>query len=366
MTNSDKQTSQNTEESRKKRQSTKAFPKNTLEDSLRIAQSIKENNAGRPFSRFTLAKSLNYSPNSSGFRLLIISAGKFGLTTGGYLAEKIELTPLGLSIVSPRTEIEKKEALKKALFNIPFYEKFYNDFKNNKLPNEELLKNTLNRDYGIPLEDTGLCIGLLKKNAEFLGIIEDYKGAKYIHLNKLEDMEEDRTIENGDENSIDRIEPDLTDKEDGQKPTEIKQAVLQNVFISHGHNKDIVNQLKELLTFGKFTPVIAAEHNTTAIPVPEKVLNEMKACFAGIIHVEDEQKMMDSEGKEHLVLNQNVLIEIGSALALYGKNIILLVKKGTQLPSNLQGLYKCEYEGEKLDYDATMRLLKTFNELAQE
>ena len=41
--------------------------------------------------------------------------------------------------------------------------------------------------------------------------------------------------------------------------------------------------------------------------------------------------MIDPEGKEHQILNQNVLIEIGVAQALYGKNIILLVEKGAQL-----------------------------------
>jgi predicted nucleotide-binding protein len=49
-------------------------------------------------------------------------------------------------------------------------------------------------------------------------------------------------------------------------------------------------------------------------------------------------------------------------MALYDKNFILLVHKGVPLPSNLQGLYRCEYEGDKLDYEATMKLLKTFNE----
>jgi predicted nucleotide-binding protein len=57
-----------------------------------------------------------------------------------------------------------------------------------------------------------------------------------------------------------------------------------------------------------------------------------------------------------------VLIEIGAAMALYGRRFILLVEKGATLPSNLQGLYEVRYEGEKLDYDATMRLLKAFND----
>jgi predicted nucleotide-binding protein len=69
-----------------------------------------------------------------------------------------------------------------------------------------------------------------------------------------------------------------------------------------------------------------------------------------------------TDGNTHIKINDNVLIEIGAAMAFYGRNYILLVQKGVRLPSNLQGLYRCEYEGERLDYYATMKILKTFNQ----
>ena len=37
---------------------------------------------------------------------------------------------------------------------------------------------------------------------------------------------------------------------------------------------------------------------------------------------------------------------------------------GVTLPSNLQGLYRCDYEGNRLEYDATMKLLKTFSQFS--
>ena len=49
-------------------------------------------------------------------------------------------------------------------------------------------------------------------------------------------------------------------------------------------------------------------------------------------------------------------------MALYGRKIVLLVEKEVSLPSNLQGLYRCDFEGDKLDYDVTMKLLKTFTQ----
>ena len=55
-------------------------------------------------------------------------------------------------------------------------------------------------------------------------------------------------------------------------------------------------------------------------------------------------------------MNDNVLIEIGAARALDGERVILRVEKGVALPSNLHGLYRCDFDGGKLDYEATMKL----------
>ena len=69
---------------------------------------------------------------------------------------------------------------------------------------------------------------------------------------------------------------------------------------------------------------------------------------------------------EQSLVNQNVLIEIGAAMALYGRRFILLVKEGVELPSNLHGLYEVRYAGDKLDGDVTIRLLKAINEMKKE
>jgi predicted nucleotide-binding protein len=116
------------------------------------------------------------------------------------------------------------------------------------------------------------------------------------------------------------------------------------------------------LAFGNFEPIVSVEREATAIPVPEKVFEDMRSCSAGVLHVGAEGKYLDRDGNEHVKINDNVLIEIGAAMALYGKRVILLVEKGVALPSNLQGLYRCEFEGDKLDYESTMKLLKTFSQ----
>jgi len=92
-------------------------------------------------------------------------------------------------------------------------------------------------------------------------------------------------------------------------------------------------------------------------------MNDMRSCGAAIIHVDAEQKLLDKDANEHIVLNPNVLIEIGAAMALYGRRFILLVKAGITLPSNLQGLYQVRYEGDSLGGDATIKLLEAINDM---
>ena len=58
-----------------------------------------------------------------------------------------------------------------------------------------------------------------------------------------------------------------------------------------------------------------------------------------------------------------MLIEIGAAMALYGKRFILLVKNGVQLPSDVKGLYEVRYDGEQLDGEVTIRLLKAIKDM---
>jgi predicted nucleotide-binding protein len=79
--------------------------------------------------------------------------------------------------------------------------------------------------------------------------------------------------------------------------------------------------------------------------------------------VEDERHLVDKEGNEHIVLNDNVLIEIGAAMALYGQRFILVVKEGVKLPSNLSGLLELRYKGDMLDMEETVKLLEAINDM---
>lgn len=348
------------EKDEKRKYATTAYPKYSLMDALRIAQSIKDNGAGKPFDRLDLAKSLNYSPASSGFRMLITASSRYGLTVGSYMAKEISLTPLGRSIMYPQNPEEKADGLKKALFNIPLFQRFFTDYENNKLPDVEYLANTLNRTYGIPAEDCADCYKMIVKNAEELKILDNISGSKWIHLSKLSKAEVKPILlpPSGEGEEVPAVIEE--EKPPSVAPPSLPKMEKPIVFISHSQNATIVDQLKTILDFGEFDFKIAEESETTAIPIPEKVFGLMRQCNCAIINVSADEEEKKPDGTYGV--NANVLTEIGGAFLQYNRKVILLVDKRVQLPSNLQGLYRCEYEGDELAFSTYQKLQKTLAE----
>jgi len=237
---------------------------------------------------------------------------------------------------------------------------FYERYNRAKFPQDKIARNVLT-EMGVPPDRVEKTLEILKRNGEFVGIIHQTKTGPFVAIDTPQpQVEENISSETADEH--DEVSKGLPTDTTAKQPSISARSEVLRVFITHGKNKEIVSQLKDLLSFGKFVPVVAEEHETTSKPVPDKVLEDMRSCFAGVIHVESEDELLDRQGTPHHKINENVLIEIGAAMALYQRNYILLVHKGIHLPSNLQGLYVCFYEGEKLDYDATMKLLKMFSE----
>ena len=107
---------------------------------------------------------------------------------------------------------------------------------------------------------------------------------------------------------------------------------------------------------------MSVEREARAIPVREKVVEDMRSCAAGVIQVASEGEYLDRVGDKRPNINDNVLIEIGAAMALDGKKVLLLVENGVPFPSNLQGLYRCDFDGDRLKYEVTMKLLKIFSQ----
>lgn len=345
-------------------------PSIPLEEALIVAETINEHNAGRPFSRLSLAEALGRSPESSAFRQLVTSSGQWGFTSGSYSAQTIALTELGLKLTKPTDGAERQAAIRQAFLSISIYEKLAQHYDQARIPDPTMLANTLERQFGLDQAKSVVVAGRFSADALFAGVARNIAGSLRVDLLDSTDLPDPNSGMGPSvppEPNADKATDSVLPETSLLIPSDDDQTVKANnrVFISHGSKLDVVEQLKQILTFGKFVPVVEIENQSTARPVPEKVFNSMRSCSAGVIHVSREKKAITDDGQEISVLNPNVLIEIGGAMALYGPNVVLLVERGVELPSNLQGLYRCNYEGDKLDYDATMKLLQTFNQFYQ-
>ena len=340
-------------------------PAFSLPEAIRVAKAIADNYGKNPTKPLRVAEAMEMSPSSSTFRMLTGASIAYGLTDGGYASESISITPLGRRIIAPTREGDDHAAKKEALLRPRIIRDFLTRYDDSRLPAEPIAKNVL-EELKVPADRAADVFTLIVEGARDLGLLRELKGQLYVDLGgvdasnaapKKSEQASNTTDVEGDDDAVASV-LDATSNE----PTERGARRSGRVFITHGRNKDIVTQLKDLLTFGGFTPIVAIEQETASKPVPDKVLDDMRSCDAAIIHVGTDMRLMDASGKEHKMLNQNVLIEVGAAMALYGRKFILLVEKGASLPTNLQGLYEVRYEGEKLDYDATMKLLKAFSD----
>lgn len=348
-------------------------PSRSLDQALRIARAIADNFAYHPTSPLQLASALGVQPDSGSFRQMCGAAIAYGLTKGGSYSHEISLDELGLRIVRPLNEGDDLRARREALLRPRVIGEFLRKYDRAKFPREEIAKNIL-QDMGVPPERTASTFELIVDGAKSTGIIQQINGTPYIDLAGAGSSQQ--STPETDIQATPPIEPLQAPpiaESDGANSQSISTTPpntntdsshrKRRVFIAHGKNKAFVDPIKKLLGFGEMEAVISTERETVSIPVPDKVMADMRSCGAAIIHIEDELKLKDPDGVEHVVPNPNVLIEIGAAMALYGRRFILLVKSGVESPSNLQGLYEVRYTGDNLDGEATLKLLEAIRDI---
>jgi predicted nucleotide-binding protein len=350
------------------------FPQVPLQQAQKIASAIIDNFAGAGGSPPDIALAIGISPTSSAWPGIAGASVAYGLTEGGVNANTIQITPLGRKLVAPEEEGQDIAARREAILKPRILKEFFERYRRAKFPNDIIATNVL-KSLDLPAERAQSALEIVKANGRYAGIIRETPTGPFVNLDSP-GVPAPTATPQLPEHDTDAPEADVSEGNSARQAAlssaaasaraataaSNASALLSRVFISHGKQKAIVTQIKELLTFGSFEPVVSVERESTAIPVPEKVFEDMRSCGAGIIHVGAEGKYLDVEGKPYTKLNDNVLIEIGAAMALYGKKVILLVERGISLPSNLQGLYRCEFEGDRLDYESTMKLLKTFSQ----
>jgi len=349
-----------------------------LDEALRIPQAILDHYAGKATQPLYVAKALNIDPKGAQLKFLSGAAIAFGLIDGGAQATSINITELARRILRPKAEGEEIAARREAVLTPRVFKEFLTNYDGNPFPRQDLALNVL-EDMGVPREKATEVLERIENSAKSVGFIEEIKGKLYVTLqgSKGALIEKDLSTENLDDEIEKDDQKDIIPSKTKQqistqvnypKSSSLATAIADDerrrkVFITHGKNRELVEPIKKLLEFGELIPVVSVERQSVSKPVPEKVMDDMRACGAAIIHVDADRTIVDKDGQEHVLLNPNVLIEIGAAMAFYGRRFILLVKDGVKLPSNLQGLFEVRYSNETLDANATIKLLEAIKDI---
>lgn len=341
-------------------------PMTSLEYAMRMPQAILDHYAGKPVSPLQLAKAVEMDPKGSQIRVLSGAAIAFGLVDGGVQATSISVTPLARRILRPVVEGEDIKAKREAVLLPRVFGDFLRQYDGNAFPRQDIALNVL-EDMGVPREKAAEVLERIDSSARSVGFIEEIKGKTYVTLQGTVSTEASAETEVPEASTL--VETASVTPEDAPKARHLPVAEARvtvpppaieprgaalsaaiaddqrrrRVFITHGKNRDLVDPIRKLLEYGELEPVVSVERHSVSKPVPEKVMDDMRACGAAIIHVDADRTIIDKERNEHVLLNPNVLIEIGAAMAFYGRRFILLVRDGVKLPSNLQGLYEVRY-----------------------
>jgi hypothetical protein len=145
------------------------FPKNTLEESIKIARSIEEQNAGNPMRPEMLAKAVGYNSLADWrFLDLLRSANQYGLVTGSGKKTPVGLTDLARDVVAPSSPAARPRALRECFRSVEDFRKVEEFYKGKKLPEDEFFENTLHREFSIPRERIRSFIDIFTSNLNYL------------------------------------------------------------------------------------------------------------------------------------------------------------------------------------------------------
>jgi predicted nucleotide-binding protein len=326
------------------------FPKHPLEEALQIANTLEDKNGGNPLSPTDIAIALNWSPQSSGYRILLSSSIKYGLTSGSYNQPKISLLELGKNIEEPRSDNERKKSLIQAALRPDLFRRVYDFYKNKKLPDVAFFKTVLTRDFGVVRDQVDRCAEIFLKNIEFVGLVKQATTGKWLATlddpSILSPAKQPSSVDESEEEEVGE-----TGLAQQPTPQQKHDEVLTKsaIFLGHGKNKVPLQQLEKILTEYKIPHKVAIDEPNVGRPISQKVADIMKECGAAIIIFTADQEFKDLDGNTIFRPSENAIFELGASSTLYGSRIVIFRESSVNFPTNFRDIGHIEFEKDKLD-----------------
>ena len=135
--------------------------------------------AGERVRRLTLLEKLGKSATSSATQMMITNSGKYGLTTGSYAADYLELTEKGATVVNlSNSERDRRQAaFLLAIDGVTPFKLLYEHYKGKRVPEREIIKDVL-RDARSDVPDLDECVDTFTVNTKDLELLRTIGGAE--------------------------------------------------------------------------------------------------------------------------------------------------------------------------------------------
>jgi hypothetical protein len=142
------------------------YPASSFSDALTLGDAIMRFASGDKVRRLTLLQQMNKSPTSGPTKMMITNSGKYGITTGSYAAEYLELTVDRM-----------KAAFDLAVTGVAPFKALYDHYKGKRLPEREIMKDVLS-DSSIEVPDLDECVDTFTVNVKDLKLLRTIGGAE--------------------------------------------------------------------------------------------------------------------------------------------------------------------------------------------
>lgn len=327
---------------RKRTRIVRPYPIHTLEDALSVAKAVQNSNAGLPFDRVLLARALGTTPASSGFTMKLNSSAKYGLTMGGYNDALISLTDMGVAIVAPRGDEELIQTLGEAANQPDVFSRFYQMLDGKRLPEDEYAQNMLQRESGIHPNLASECLGIIKANGLYAGILREEAGFLYIRLQEHQES----GSEPGEEGQGITFDSSIEGRNAQATTHEARTASPPRgkIFVGHSGNLNTVRFVKELLDDFSISYGSVEENGDDTQPVPAQVSNEMRGCTSAILVLASDGA---DAGERENKAAERMLYQLGAASVLYGDRIVILIEAGFEATLNAPDMHKVVFDSER-------------------
>jgi hypothetical protein len=167
----------------KRARATRPFPACSFEDADVLAREIQRLAGGQTrIRRLTLFEQLGRSPDSGLARQQVVNSNRYGLTTGSYKAEFLELTPKGRVATDPDAPPRERTRARfeLAVSDIQPFNALYETLRGNKLPAQQVMRDQLTSDEGLSDELANEAVELFILNAKQVGILRPVSGTERV------------------------------------------------------------------------------------------------------------------------------------------------------------------------------------------